>query len=103
MRTLPDCMQMVHGQHYQNLVALAAPVSFQIGPEGAIALAAALKVNPVLSYLNLSGTTIGACPRFNPLCAALVFNLGFLRTGMLNGLLQDRLAKCGTCDVWTAV
>lgn len=31
----------------------------QIGPEGAIALAAALKVNPVLSYLNLSGTTIG--------------------------------------------
>lgn len=31
----------------------------QIGPEGAIALAAALKVNPVLSYLNLSGTSIG--------------------------------------------
>jgi hypothetical protein len=31
----------------------------QIGPEGAIALAAALRVNPVLSYLNLSGTTIG--------------------------------------------
>jgi hypothetical protein len=31
----------------------------QIGPEGAIALAAALKINPVLSTLNLSGTTIG--------------------------------------------
>ena len=34
---------------------------FQVGPEGAIALAAALKVNPVLSYLNLSGTSIGGC------------------------------------------
>jgi hypothetical protein len=32
----------------------------QIGPEGAIALAAALKVNPVLASLNLSGTAIGA-------------------------------------------
>jgi hypothetical protein len=31
----------------------------QVGPEGAIALAAALKVNPVLAYLNLSGTSIG--------------------------------------------
>lgn len=31
----------------------------QIGPEGALALAAALKTNPVLSYLNLSGTDIG--------------------------------------------
>jgi hypothetical protein len=31
----------------------------QVGPEGAIALAAAVKVNPVLSYLNLSGTSIG--------------------------------------------
>jgi hypothetical protein len=36
-------------------------VMFQVGPEGAIALAAALKVNPVLSYLNLSGTSIGVC------------------------------------------
>lgn len=32
----------------------------QVGPEGAIALAAALKVNPVIAYLNLSGTSIGA-------------------------------------------
>jgi hypothetical protein len=31
----------------------------QAGPEGAIALAASLKVNPVLAYLNLSGTSIG--------------------------------------------
>lgn len=32
----------------------------QVGPEGAIALAAALKINPVIAYLNLSGTSVGA-------------------------------------------
>lgn len=31
----------------------------QIGPEGAIALAAAFKVNPVLAKLNMAGTRIG--------------------------------------------
>lgn len=41
------------------MCCLLCSAAHQVGPEGAIALAAALKINPVLSYLNLSGTAIG--------------------------------------------
>jgi hypothetical protein len=40
---------------------VCAYANAQIGPEGALALADALKVNPVLSSLDMSNTRIGGC------------------------------------------
>lgn len=51
------------------------PAAPQIGPEGAIALAAALKVNTVLSCLNMSGTLIGVDAGREALCVAVMLQL----------------------------
>jgi hypothetical protein len=43
----------------------------QIGPEGALALADALKVNPVLSSLDMSNTRIGEHRVWHMQCTVL--------------------------------
>lgn len=74
------CKQLVLVEEHHNSVAhqkvkhtiensTKNTLTKQIGPDGAVALAGALKANAVLSSLNLAGTSIGAPrPAVRALC-----------------------------------
>jgi hypothetical protein len=66
----------------------------QIGPEGAMAMADALKVNPVLSSLDMSNTRIGEYTYTDAVCQQLYIERDLGRVDLcsdLTSVTADRI------------